>query len=156
MRPPPNRAYLAALALAGLLSVPTTPAFAKATVNNVSVDINVTVHGSNIGVSDEVIDEAAEDLLEAAGIKVIENGAGEGVVELDIHIYADDADDDDDGVADSGEEGDDGDGKGFIVRCDWDDDEEDEAKRDVASADDIDDVVRDIVKDFIKFIKKSD
>lgn len=156
MRSPKNRTYLAALALVGLLSVPATPAFAKATIDGVSVDINVTVHGSDIGVSDEVIDEVAEDLVEAAGIKVIENGGGEGVVELEIHIYADDADDDDDGVADAGEEGDDGDGKGFIVRCDWDDDEEDEAKRDVASADDIDDIVRDIVEDFIEFIKKSD
>jgi hypothetical protein len=156
MRSPKNRACLAALALAGLLCVPAAPASAKAAVDSVSVDINVTVHGSNIGVSDEVIDEAAEDLLEAAGIKVIESGGGQGVVELEIHIYADDEDDDDDGVADAREEGDDGDGKGFIVRCDWDDDEEDEAKRDVASADDIDDMVRDIVEDFIEFIKKSD
>ena len=156
MKSPIGYARLAALALTGLLSAPALPVSAGAQAANVTVDITVTVHGSNIGVSDDVIDQAAEDLLEAAGVKVVEEGAGQGVVELEIHSYADDGDDDDDGVADSAEEGDDGDGKGFIVKADWDDDEEEEAEKDVAAADQIDDIVKDIVEDFIEFIKKAD
>lgn len=154
MKSPFIRTSLAALAFASLLSLPA--AAAKPPADSVTVDITVTVHGSNIGVSDDVIDQAAEDLIEAAGIKVIENGGGQGVVELEIDIYADDEDDDDDGIADSKEEGDDGDNKGFIVKCDWDEDDEAEAKKDVAAAEDIDDVVRDIVEDFVEFIKKAD
>ena len=156
MNSPINYVRMAALAFAVLMSVPAMPTQANNPVDSVTVDITVNVHGSNIGVSDEVIDQVTEDLLEAAGVKVIENGGGEGVVELEINIYADDADDDDDGIADSEEDGDDGDGKGFIVKCDWDNDEEPEEEKNAATADDIDDIVKAIVGDFIEFIKETD
>ena len=102
---------------------------------NITVDITVTVHGSDIGVSSEVIDDAVEKLLEAGEIKVIEEGAGEGIVELQIDIYKND-------------------GGGFRVACDWDEDDQVEAEKRADTQDQIDDMVEDMVDTFIEFIHK--
>jgi len=145
----------AAFALLGGM-VCATPAALQAKTNaEVSVDVTVTVHGSDINVSKDVLEGSVEKLLDAAEIKVVEEGAGKGIVELEIEIYKDDDDDDDDGVKDKDDDdGDgDGDGKGFIIVCDWDDDDDPEAEKNAATQDQIDDIVEDTIDDFITFMK---
>lgn len=101
---------------------------------NKTVDVTVTVHGSDIGVSDDVMEETVEKLLEAADVDVVKEGDGETIIELQIDIYKND-----DG--------------GFRTTCDWDDDPEVEEEKRAATQDAIDDIVEEIVESFIDFIK---
>ena len=103
--------------------------------NNVTVDVTVTVHGSDIGVSTEVMEDSVEKLLEAAKIHVVPEGDGEGIIELKIDIYKND-------------------GGGFRLSCDWDDDDEAEAEQRAETQDQIDDIVEQIVDLFIDSLPK--
>lgn len=105
------------------------------TKGNVTVDVTVTVHGSDIGVSTEVMEESVEKLLEAAQIHVVPEGDGDGIIELTIDIYKND-------------------GGGFRISCDWDDDDEAEAEQAAQTQDQIDDIVESIVDSFIDFLPK--
>ncbi len=105
------------------------------TKTSVSVDVTVTVHGSDISVSKDVLEKAVEDLLETAAIKVVDEGAAAGTVELEIDIYKED--------------------DGFRISTDWDDDDEAEAEKQAETQDDIDDIVEETVAEFIDFIKKA-
>ncbi|MBK7704815.1 MAG: hypothetical protein IPJ30_03330 [Acidobacteria bacterium] len=100
---------------------------------SVKVDVTVTVHGSDIGVSTDVMEESVEKLLEAAEVIIVPEGDGEGIIELEIDIYKND-----DG--------------GFRVDCDWDDDDETEAQQMADTQDEIDNIVEGIVDSFIDFI----
>lgn len=120
--------------LGGMVGI--APAVLQAKANNeVAVDVTVRVHGQDINVSKDVMESSVEKLLEAAAIKVVDEGAGKGVVELEIDIYKDD------------------DGDGFKILCDWDDDPEPEAEKKADTQDAIDDIVEDTVDEFIAFIK---
>ena len=107
---------------------------AKKSLANKTVDVTVTVHGSDVGVSDDVLEDTVEKLLEAADVDVVEEGEGETIIELQIDIYKND-----DG--------------GFRAACDWDDDPEVEEEKRAETQDAIDDIVEDIVEAFIEFIK---
>ncbi len=126
----------AAIAVLGaMVCVMPTALQARANAATVAVDVTVTVHGSDIAVSKDVLEQSVEKLLDAAEIKVVHEGAGQGIVELEIDIYKDD------------------DGEGFKLVCDWDDDDDPEAQKKVETQDQIDDMVEDMVDEFISFIK---
>lgn len=113
-----------------------SPASLQAKVkNNVSVDVVVNVHGSDIAVSTDVMEDAVEKLLRAAAIKVVDESADKAVVKLQIDIHKDD--------------------DGFRVDCDWDDDPEPEAQKRVETQDQIDDIVEEEVEEFLEFIKNA-
>lgn len=125
----------AALALfSGMVFVMPSVLQAKTKLDS-KVDVTVTVHGSDIGVSTEVMEESVEKLLEAAEILVVPDGDGVGIIELEIDIYKND-------------------GGGFRVSCDWDDDDEAEAEKMADTQDEIDGVVEGIVDSFIDFLAK--
>lgn len=118
-----------------MLAMPTDlQAKSLADLANKTVDVTVTVHGSDVGVSDDVMEDTVEKLLEAADIDVVEEGEGETIIELQIDIYKND-----DG--------------GFRAACDWDDDPEVEEEKRAETQDAIDDIVEEIVETFIDFIK---
>src|SRR5260370_22303672 len=80
----------AALAVA-LVLIPTPHRVANArTPSEVVVDIQVTVHNSEIGVSKEVLDAAVEHVLEEAHIKCEVEQADAAAVQLKIDIYRED------------------------------------------------------------------
>jgi hypothetical protein len=108
---------------------------AKKSLANKTVDVTVTVHGSDVGVSHEVLEETVEKLLEAADIDVVKEGDGETIIELQIDIYKND-------------------NGGFRAACDWDDDPEVEAEKQAANQDAIDDIVEEMVNTFIDFLHK--
>ena len=113
-----------------------SPASLQARVkNNISVDVVVNVHGSDIAVSTDVMEDAVEKLLRTAAIKVVDESADKGVVRLQIDIYKDD--------------------DGFRVDCDWDDDPEPEIQKRAETQDQIDDIVEEEVDQFIEFIKNA-
>lgn len=118
-----------------MLAMPTDlQAKSLADLANKTVDVTVTVHGSDIGVSDDVLEDTVEKLLEAADIDVVEEGDSETIIELEIDIYKNN-----DG--------------GFRASCDWDEDEDEEAEKAAATQDAIDDIVEEMVETFIDFIK---
>jgi hypothetical protein len=134
----------ATLALAMLL-MPTSARVANARVtrvrlaSDVIVDIHVTVHNSDIGVSKEVLDAAVEHVLEEAHIKCEVEQADSVAVQLKIDIYREDSghfkiDGDLSGPPDEVENG------------------EDKEEKECAAQDDIDDMVIAIVHDFVHFI----
>lgn len=106
----------------------------KKSLADKTVDVTVTVHGSDIGVSDDVMEETVEKLLEAADIDAVKEGEGETIIELQIDIYKND-------------------NGGFKAACDWDDDPEVEEEKQAATQDAIDDIVEAMVEDFIDFLK---
>lgn len=111
-----------------------TPEILQARANNdVSVDVVVRVHGSDIAVSTDVMESAVEKLLEAAAIKVVDESADKAVVKLQIDIFKD--------------------GEGFRIDCDWDDDPEPEVQKHADTQDHIDDIVEEEVDEFVEFIK---
>ena len=61
---------------------------AKTTLADISVHVEVNVHGSDIGVSSDVLEETVDKLLEEAEIEVSESG-GSNVTVLKIDIYKD-------------------------------------------------------------------
>lgn len=107
---------------------------AKAALRNKTVDVTVTVHGSDVGVSEETLEETVEKLLEAADIDVVEEGESETIIELEINIYKND-------------------NGGFRAACDWDDDPEVEEEKRAETQDAIDDIVEAMVEVFIEFLK---
>jgi hypothetical protein len=127
------------LALA-LLLMPTPQRVAKArAASDVMVDIHVTVHNSDIGVSKEVLDAAVEHVLEEAHIKCEVEQADSVAVQLKIDIYREDnghfkIDGDLSGPPDEVENG------------------EDKEEKECQAQDDIDDMVIAIVHDFVHFI----
>lgn len=134
-----NKFFVSAVALGmffGLMLAMPTDLQAKslADLANKTVDVTVTVHGSDIGVSDDVMEETVEKLLEAADVDVVKEGDGETIIELQIDIYKND-----DG--------------GFRAACDWDDDPEVEEEKRAQTQDAIDDIVEEMVEHFVDFIK---
>jgi hypothetical protein len=123
----------AAFALLGGMVCVMPAALQAKTKRDVSVDVKVTVHGSDINVSNDVLEKAVEDLLDAAAIKVVDEGAAAGAVELEIDIYKED--------------------DGFKISTDWDDDDDPEAEQHADTQDEIDDIVENTVGEFIDFIK---
>jgi hypothetical protein len=129
----------AALALA-VVVVPMPHRVAAAhTTLDVVVDVHVTVHNSDIGVSQETLDNLVEHLLTEAHIKCEKEKADAVAVQLKIDIYREDnghfkIDGDLSGPPDEVENG------------------EDKEEKDAATQDQIDDMVEAIVHDFIKFI----
>lgn len=75
-----------------------------------TIDVQVEIHG-NVGLTAADAEELAEDLLEAAKFKVVDEGDGPDVLEVTVIIEADDDDDDDDGIPDAKDDDDDGDGE---------------------------------------------
>ncbi len=129
-----------ALALAVLL-MPTPQKVAAAHPNSadVMVDVHVTVHNSDIGVSQETLDNLVLHLLEEAHIKCEKEKADAAAVQLKIDIYREDnghfkIDGDLSGPPDQVENG------------------EDKEAKECAAQDQIDDMVTAIVHDFIHFI----
>ena len=126
--------------LAALLFAPAAHASAAApSAQKLEVDIQVTVHNSEVGVSQETLDDLVEKLLEEAGFKVEEAGADSATVQLKIDVYREDN------------------GK-FKVVGDLDDprdDDEDEHEEQVTEAQDqIDDLVTAIVREFIRLLRQ--
>lgn len=123
-----------ALALFGGMGVVSPAALQAKTSNDISVHVTVTVHGSDIGVSSEKLEETVDKLLEAAHIEVAEEG-GSSVTELTIDIYKDD------------------DGHGFKADANWDEDGDPEVEEKCEAQDEIDNIVEEEVNAFIKFIQ---
>lgn len=124
---------VAALALFGGLAFVTPQTLqARQTANN-TVHVTVNVHGSDIGVSSEVLEETVDKLLEAADIHVAQHG-GSSVTELKIDIFKND------------------DGHGFKADANWDEDAEPEIEKHCAAQDEIDSIVEQEVNAFINFI----
>ena len=123
----------AALALFGGMVFMTPAALQAKSAADISVHVEVTVHGSDIGVSSDVLEDTVDALLESAKIQVEESG-GSNVTELKIDIYKDD------------------DGEGFRAEANWDDDDEAEIEKHCETQDAIDDIVIEEVNAFIAFI----
>lgn len=133
-----KRVFGGALALAlvgGSVFLLPVNSFAKPK-QNITVDVTVRVHGSDVGVSPEVMEKTVERLLEAAEIHVVPDGDGEGIIELEIDIYKND-------------------GGGFRVDCDWDDDDEAEEQERAETQEAIDGIVETFVEAFLAFIKSN-
>src|SRR5262245_13701133 len=74
--------------LIALILIPTPVRVAKARIApNVTVDIEVTVHNSDVGVSEDVIEAAAEHVLDEAHIHHVAHNAAATSVHLKIDIY---------------------------------------------------------------------
>ena len=119
--------------------IPTPRHVANArTKANVTVDIEVTVHNSDIGVSEDVLDAAVEHVLDEAAIHHVRHQADATAVHLKIDIYHADngfkIDGDLSGPADEIENG------------------EDKEEKECQAQDQIDDMVVVIVHDFVHFI----
>ena len=121
-----------ALALLGGMTL-MTPAVLRAKASaDVLVHVTVNVHGSEIGVSPEVLEETVDKLLESAHIQVAENGGGSNITELKIDIYKEN--------------------NGFKAAANWDEDDEPEIEKHCAAQDEIDNIVEEEVNAFIEFI----
>jgi hypothetical protein len=129
----------AALAVS-LIVIPTPHRVSNArSATEVSVDIEVAVNNSDIGVSEEVLDAAVEHVLDEAHIHHVRHHADSTSVHLKIDIYRKDnghfkIDGDLSGPPDEVENG------------------EDKEEKECQAQDDIDDMVIAIVHDFVKFI----
>lgn len=138
-----SRIGFAIVMAAALLLIPTPQRVAKArAVSSVTVDIEVTVHNSDIGVSEDVIEAAAEHVLDEASIHHVRHQADATAVHLKIDIYRHDegfrVDGDLSGPADEVENG------------------EDKEEKDCHAQDQIDDMVIAIVHDFVHFIHNTE
>jgi len=129
----------AALLLASLVAPPAHAG--PAAPQKLKVDIQVTVHNSEVGVSQETLDDLVEKLLEEAGFQVEENAADSATIELKIDVYKEDN------------------GR-FKVVGDLDDprdgeeeDEEEHEERTAEAQEQIDDLVTAIVNDFIRVLR---
>ncbi len=134
-----SRLGFAMIMAAALLLLPAPHRVAKAhTATNVTVDIEVTVHNSDIGVSEDVLVAAAAHVLDEAHIHHVTHQADATAVHLKIDIYRHDdgfrVDGDLAGPADEVENG------------------EDKEEKDCHAQDQIDDTVIAIVHDFVHFI----
>ena len=135
-----RRIFVPGILALGLVLMPTPQRIAKAhTASDVIVDIHVTVHNSDIGVSKETLDAAVEHVLEEAHIKCEVEQADSVAVQLKIDIYREDnghfkVDGDLSGPPDEVENG------------------EDKEEKECETQDQIDDMVVEIVHDFVKFI----
>jgi hypothetical protein len=120
--------------------MPAARGFASARgAQTLKVDVHVTVHNSDIGVSQETLDELVEKLLEEAHFQVEKEAADSAAIQLKIDIYREDnghfkIDGDLSGPKDEVENG------------------EDKEEKEAAAQDEIDDMVTAIVHDFIHFI----
>jgi hypothetical protein len=128
-----------ALALA-MLVIPMPSRAAAHKHSDVVVDVHVTVHNSDIGVSQETLDDLVLHLLAEAHIKGEKEKADAVAVQLKIDIYREDnghfkVAGDLSGPPDEVENG------------------EDKEEKDAATQDQIDDMVEAIVHDFIHFIR---
>lgn len=107
---------------------------------HLKVDIHVTVHNSDIGVSQEALDEMIEKLLEEANFQVEKEAADSAAIQLKIDIYRED-------------------GGKFKVVGDCDDPSDnraaDDEDKETDAQDQIDDLVTAIVHDFIKYLHNS-
>lgn len=157
------RRTLVGLALAGLILFPGFPANTLAAPKGVptntlhfrntekKVDITVEIHGKIDGYTAQSIEAVVEPWLEAAHVAVV-NADGVDILELHIRIDVDDDDDDDDGVKDAADNDDDGngDGKGWHITSgcsEWHED------RDADTLDAINDILHEMIEDFIdKFV----
>ena len=106
---------------------------AKTTAADISVHVQVNVHGSDIGVSSDVLEETVDKLLEEAEIEVSESG-GSNVTELKIDIYKDPK-------------------HGFKAAANWDEDDDPEIEKYCAEQDEIDNIVEEEVNAFIAFLR---
>ncbi|HEY0078338.1 MAG TPA: hypothetical protein VGB73_06800 [Pyrinomonadaceae bacterium] len=131
-----------ALALTFLLLLNAPGSAVAARAQKLKVDVDVTVHNSDIGVSQETLDDMVEKLLEEAGFQVEEAQADSASIQLKIDIYRQ------------------SNGK-FKIVGDLDDskddneDEDEHEEEETDAQDKIDDIVTTIVNDFIKLLRKS-
>lgn len=128
-----------ALALALLLLPAARGQAATRATQSLKVDIHVTVHNSDIGVSQETLDALVEKLLEEAHFQVEKEAADSAAIQLKIDIYREDSghfkvDGDLSGPKDEVENG------------------EDKEEKEAEAQDQIDDMVEAIVHDFIRMI----
>lgn len=122
-----------------LLMAPHGRAAARAR-QHLKVDIHVTVHNSDIGVSQETLDNMVEKLLEEANFQVEKEAADAAAIQLKIDIYKEDS------------------GKFKVVGdCDdpGDNQPADDEEKETEAQDQIDDLVTAIVHDFIKYLHHS-
>lgn len=104
------------------------------------VDVHVTVHNSDIGVSQETLDDLVEELLEEADFQVEKEKADSAAVQVKIDIYRTN-------------------GKFKVVgdlddpKDDDDDADESDEEKETEAQDQIDDLVTAIVRDFIKMLR---
>ena len=128
-----------ALALALLLLPFAHGSAASRAAQSLKVDIHVTVHNSDIGVSQETLDDLVEKLLEEAHFQVEKEAADSAAIQLKIDIYREDN------------------GK-YKVVGDLDqpgDDNDSDEEKETEAQDQIDDLVTAIVHDFIKHLHRS-
>ena len=128
-----------ALTLAMLLMPAARGVAATRNAQTIKVDVHVTVHNSDIGVSQEKMDEVVERLLEEAHFQVEKEAADTAAIQLKIDIYREDGghfkiDGDLSGPKEEVENG------------------EDKEEKEAATQEQIDDMVEAIVHDFIKLI----
>lgn len=128
-----------ALALALLLLPAARGVAATRKAEDLTVDIHVTVHNSDIGVSQETLDNLVEHLLEEAHIHAEKEAADSVAIQMKIDIYREDGghfkiDGDLSGPKEEVENG------------------EDKEEKEAEAQDQIDDMVTAIVHDFIHFI----
>jgi hypothetical protein len=139
----PRRTLLPGLLALALLLVPATRGNAATRARQeLKVDIHVTVHNSDIGVSQETLDAMVEKLLEEAHFQVEKESADSAAIQLKIDIYREDGghfkvDGDLSGPKEEVENG------------------EDKEEKEAEAQDQIDDVVEAIVHDFIRLIHHS-
>lgn len=129
-----SRAIMALVLFGGVGFVMSAHLQAKTKASS-TVHVTVNVHGSDISVSKETLEEAVDKLLKAAEIDVVEHGGGSNVIELQIDIFKED--------------------KRFKIDTDWDDDPTPEVEEHCDTQDEIDDIVEKEVHAFIDFIHKS-
>lgn len=135
-----RRILLPGLLALALLLMPAPRSLASSrTLQTVMVDVHVTVHNSDIGVSKETLDELVEHLLEEAHIHAEKEKADAAAIQLKIDIYREDGgkfkiDGDLSGPPEEVENG------------------EDKEEKEAEAQDQIDDMVTAIVHDFIHFI----
>ncbi|HZT60025.1 MAG TPA: hypothetical protein VFA21_15555 [Pyrinomonadaceae bacterium] len=128
-----------ALSLAMLLLPATRGVAATRTRQELKVDVHVTVHNSDIGVSQEKLDELVEKLLEEAHFQVEKEAADSAAIQIKIDIYREDGghfkvDGDLEGPKEEVENG------------------EEKEEKEAETQEQIDDMVEAIVHDFIHFI----
>lgn len=135
-----NRLLLSGLLAFAMLLLPAPHSFAASrAAQTVTVDVHVTVHNSNIGVSQDTLDDLVIHLLEEAHIHAEKEKADSVAVQLKIDIYRED----------SGHFKIDGDLSGPPEEVE---NGEDKEEKEAETQDQIDDMVTAIVHDFIHFI----
>jgi hypothetical protein len=136
-----RQALLPCALVFALLLLPTAHGKAATRASqSLKVDIHVTVHNSDIGVTKETLDDLVDKLLEEAHFQVEKEAADSAAIQLKIDIYRED-------------------GGKFKVVGDLDepggDDEDEKEDKETEAQDQIDDLVTAIVHDFIKHLHHS-